>query len=64
MCDFDGSQCTLMQVQAEDQADWSIVKALETSESTITVDHTTDTGDITKTKTALLPWSNFVSIAH
>ena len=53
-----------MQVQAEDQADWSIVKALETSESTITVDHTTDTGDITKTKRALLSWSNFVSIAH
>ena len=50
MCDFDGSQCTLMQVIAEDQADWNVVKALETRDYPPTVDHTTDTGNMTKTK--------------
>ena len=45
MCDFDGSQCTLMQVVAEDQADWNVVKALETRDYPVTMDHTTDTGN-------------------
>ena len=48
LCDFDGSQCTLMQGASEDQADWTTVKALETRESPLTNDHTTDTGTNTK----------------
>ena len=53
MCDFDGSQCTLQQVIGDDQADWSVVKALETRESPATVDHTTDTGVTSYTLTKL-----------
>ena len=48
ICDFDGSTCTLQQSVVEDNADWSIVKAMETREVTpimpATSDHTTDTG--------------------